>query len=107
MHTRVLHRKIKASQRTEPEISGLIIPGSARDLSASIAKIKIYIQNSHHGYFDTCCLIPLAAARVWVGGHAGSNGLMCTRASAHVTSLLSHSELNAEVINVFLYKNPC
>ena len=37
---------------TEPEISGLIIPGSARnsDLSTSIAfvkgKIKIYIQNS-------------------------------------------------------------
>ena len=41
-----------ALERTEPEISGLIIPGSARnsDLSASIAfvkgKIKIYIQNS-------------------------------------------------------------
>ena len=41
-----------ALERTEPEISGLIIPGSARnsDLSDSIAfvkgKIKIYIQNS-------------------------------------------------------------
>ena len=41
-----------ALERTEPEISGLIIPGSARnsDLSASIAfvkgKIKMYIQNS-------------------------------------------------------------
>ena len=41
-----------ALERTEPEISGLIIPGSARnsDLSTSIAfvkgKIKIYIQNS-------------------------------------------------------------
>ena len=41
-----------ALERTEPAISGLIIPGSARhsDLSASIAfvkgKIKIYIQNS-------------------------------------------------------------